>query len=172
MTMEALFTNDTEIEKVASFAAAEHEKQTKRRPIVIIATAVMVAMLFTLIYLLPGKYKAAVGLLAGVLFGAAVIKLWLQSSGEKTGGSITNVGLIRTGESEAFHYEFYEKCFTVTVKEKKEHDYSDIASIRDIGGAYQIKTADASYTVKKAGFSEGGNQRFKELMESSGIIIK
>lgn len=170
--MEALFTNNTEIEKVASFTAMGHEKRTKRSSLVIIATAVMVAIALTMVFMIPSEYRVIAGIAAAVLFGTGIVMMWLKAPGGKPSTSISDLGLIRTGDSEKYSYEFFDRSFSVTRDEKKEYEYSAILSVRDIGGAYQIKTQDASYTVKKAGFSEGGANRFKALMESCGVIIK
>lgn len=172
--MDILFTNDSEIEKVTQFASIGHEKPSRSNKLIIIATAVMIAIALTMVFMIPGEYRVLAGLLAALFFGGGIVWMWLKAPGAKgeKESSMAGVGLIRTGDSEKYHYDFFETGFSVTKDEKKDYEYSALISIRDIGGAYQIKTSDTSYTVKKKGFSEGGAKKFKALMESRGIIIK
>ena len=171
--MNALFTNTTEIEKVASYAAFGREKHRRRSGIIIIATVIMVAIALVMVLIMPREYRLVAGIVAFLLFGAAIVGLWLKAPKASGGESaMSELGYIRTGDTVSYSYEFYEKSFSVTTDERKEYEFSRLLAVRDIGGAYQIKTADASYTLKKAGFSEGGEQKFRALMESSGIIIK
>ena len=173
MTMNALFTNDSEIEKVTTYAGFGKEKGPRRNKLIFAATAVMIAIVITMIFMIPSDYRVMAGLISAVLFGTAIVWMWIKApGGREKDSAMTGVGLIRTGDSEKYHYEFFETGFSVTKDEKKEYEYSSLSSVRDIGGAYQIKTADASYTVKKAGFSEDGDNRFRALMGSRGITIK
>ena len=171
--MNAIFTNDSEIEKVTTFTGFGAEKRTRRSTLVIVATAVMLALAIVMVFMIPGEYRVIAGLGAAVLFGGGIVMMWKKAPGGKSDTpAMSGVGLIRTGDSERFHYEFYENSFSVTKDEKKEYEYSSVVSVRDIGGAFQIKTAEASYTVKKSGFPGDGAKEFKPFMESCGITVK
>ncbi len=170
--MAALFTNESVIEKITSFAGFGHEKQKRRSTIIVLATVIMVGIAFSLVFLIPREYRFVAALLSALLFGAAIVGMWLKvpkSTG--SGSAMTGMGLLRTGDSVTYRYEFFEDRFTASTDTTWEYPYSQLISVRDIGGAFQMKTPQAAYTVKKKGFSEGGLNAFKELMTRNRIQI-
>ena len=171
--MDALFTNDTEIEKVASYNSFNKEAPQKNFLILFLASFVITLIVILIIVVLPKSMKVTFGLLLAGMDVIAVVSLWVKApkTSKKDNSSISEMGLIRTGESDKYHYDFYEDRFSVSGSAEADVKYTDILSVRDIGGAFQIKTSERSYTVKKTGFPNENKKSFRKLMEKNNIII-
>lgn len=171
--MDALFSNDTEIEKVASCSSIGGEAPQKNALVLFLASFVVTLIVILIILALPKNMRLTFGLVLIGMDVIAVISLWIKAPKltKKHNTSISEMGLIRTGESDKYHYDFYEDRFSVSGCVESNVMLSDILSVRDIGGAYQIKTPERSYTVKKSGFTEENKNSFRELMKKKNIKI-
>ena len=169
MEEKILFTNDTSVEVMASFAAAAREKPRKNGAMTIAAAVVMVLFACAMIYFVPLKVKFAVSFIVFIVMAAVLIGLF---KGSKTVESASGLGIASTGETKSWHYDFCEESITALCGEEKTVvSYGDIESVRDIGGSFQIKHPEGRMTFKKAGFSEGGESMFRQLMKKKNITI-
>ncbi len=170
--MNVLFSNDTDIEKVASFAALGNDRPKIRTKY--IARISLAAAMIVLILLASPADGWIKGLLSGILIcGVIILAVIMTSKGrKKSTGSTAELGFITTGECDRYHYDFFNDKISITGKEKIEVPISEIRTIRDIGSAYQLRASDRNYTLKKNGFTDGGAKKFTELMKTNGICIK
>ncbi|MBR1383168.1 MAG: hypothetical protein IJ555_05075 [Ruminococcus sp.] len=171
--MKTLFTNETTIENIISSAGFSSEPRRKRSVGMIIAMAITVVLTVIIIIFLPSSMKLFGGIVISILMAVAVVEMWIKSPKPKEGSTkLSQAGFIRTGNSKLFSYSFTENDFTVSSDETETVSIEDIISVRDIGGAFQIKTPLKNYTLKKAGFSDGGEKKFHDLMIYKGVSIK
>lgn len=169
MDKKILFTNDTSVEVMTSFAAAGRERKHSSGTLTIIAAVVMVGFACAMIYFVPLKVKFAVSFIVFIVMAAVLIGLFKGYKGpEDTAG----LGIAATGETQSWHYDFCEDALTAICGEDTTTiSYSALESVRDIGGSFQIKHPDGRLTVKKSGFSEGGEESFRQLMNKNCINI-
>ncbi len=169
--MDKLFFNDTETEKVASFAAFSGEKKRSKTGIISVA-AVFAAIITVLILGSPmsGGLKAVLVTALALIIIVPAVVLNVRKKKDHT-GTTADMGFVRIGESDRYHFDFYEDKVVVSGADEREVRFSELISVRDIGGAFQLKLKDKNYSVKKQGFSEGGAKAFKALMERNKIYI-
>ena len=171
--MNTLFTNETTIENIISSQSFGSEPQRKRSLWLIAAILITVGLAVLLICLLPDPVKIFGGVAISIMIAIAVVQMWTKTPKlKKASSKLSEAGYIRTGNSKLYSYSFTEDEFTVASDETKTVKISDIINVRDIRGAYQIKTADGNFTLKKKGFSDGGVKKFRDLMIYKGISIK
>ena len=154
--MDVLFFNDTEIEKVASYAAFSDGRRGGSAKL---AARAAMAMSFLMVLLFITPIKTNVKVFSCAALGVGIISmiiLLIRKKDRSTTGTTADMGFVPTGDKQAYRYEFGLDGFTVRSDETREMSYSEIISVRDIGGAFQMKTSAASYTLKKSGFSDGG----------------
>lgn len=157
-----LFSNDTSVEKVL-FLDREPKKpsSSKSSKGAQLGLYVFLAlMLVGVVYFAARDIKIAgililVMLIVSVIFGLTTSK----KTKEEPPQSVHPLG-----EHINWHYDFYEEYFTAKSDGNEDRiNYSDITNIGDTGAAYQIK-AQNNYTLKKAGFNNGDEQRFVDIM--------
>ncbi|MBR6045386.1 MAG: hypothetical protein IKP47_07115 [Ruminococcus sp.] len=172
--MDILFRNETTVETITPMAGFASDERRKRSKLVMIATAVMVAVAVAMVIFMPRSFKIVGILLGGAIIAVTVIEFWIGSSKSRNRDSkLSSAGFIRTGDTRTYIYEFTEETVTVSIDgEKETFDLTEIQSARDIGAAFQLRTAANNYTVKKSGFAKEDIKRFRDLMIYKGIPIK
>lgn len=170
MEKNVLFTNETSVEVVTSFAAVKKERSHNTGAMTIIAAVIMVVFSCAMIYFVPIGAKFAVAFIVFIVMAAVLIKLFRGDNTESSGTS--GLGLASTGEKKLWRYSFFDDRIEAECgSDRLDLEYSGIESVRDIGSGFQIKHPEGRVTIKKSGFSEGGEERFRQLMKSKNLTI-
>ncbi len=172
MDEKVFLKNETSVESVTTYPSSVGGQKGSSGAMTYIAIAAMFALSAFSVYIVPMKAKVAVGFIAFIIFTAMLIGLFRgrkKLSGHSDQGSI---GIVSTGDATLWSYSFCEnKLLAENGKEKLEIDYSDFKSIRDIGASFQLTHSGGRLIIKKEGFSEGGEEKFRYLMQKNGINI-
>lgn len=160
--------NDTTTEKVLSLGGT-HTERKKRSIAITIMFVILVAGGIGCVMFIPWKHPALAFITAAVV-AAVVITIYVKLSYAESDNE-NKASVIHTGDTFSYHYEFDANGFTVSGDAQKTAKWSEISSVRNIGGAYQIKCSDANFTVKKNGFDKSSDNAFKALLKEKGINI-
>lgn len=178
MNDKILFSNKSCIEKVTIFERKDRSNFSldlvlKHRLLAVICFLIFAAASVAA-SIMPGSGRlTAVRIVLYCFTVIYLVKIFLPQRGPRDIDLLEKdrSEVYQTGESTEWIYDFYENAFTVKCSdtdEEKTIDYSEISSVRDAGASYQIK-CDKNYTLKKSGFTEGGEKKFIGIMKAVGI---
>ena len=103
--------------------------------------------------------------LAAVLVTAVILA---EKKARDRVGTEADIGYVKTGENDRYHYDFYEDKVTVSGAAECVIPFAELLSVHDIGSAFQFRTSERSFTVKKSGFARDDIKRFRDLMIANG----
>jgi len=164
----AKIINHTTVEKVLSLGATQSAK-TKRSKSMVGILILCVSGGMCCIVFLPWKH-ALTALLFAAIITIVCFAVYIKAT-DSTPSDPDKASVIRTGESFDYNYEFSDEGFTVSGFVEKTVRWDEVASVRNIGVAYQIKCGEDHFTVKKQGFEGGNDKAFKALLESKEIKV-